>query len=707
MAEDRCDLKNLTFPLSYFQDEVREGFYISTMMKRYFASQLKVLSYIAQICDKYSISWYADCGTLLGVIRHGGFIPWDDDLDICMLRDDWERFFAVAKKELPEGFQVLSIDGEPEYEEIIGRVVNGNSIDIGPERMAEYYGCPYVVGIDIFPLDGIYEDEEKENKRLVRAGKAADEYTQAGGNLSLGAGRNLVASMKRRKLLEKVQETYRECPTADAKKVALMPFYAAAGNHVYEKEIFRDVVRLPFDITYINAPARYEEVMEIEYGDYLAVFKKGGIHEYPVYAPLEEMLRQHLGHNPFRYTLDPKERLASVQRYVLRQTGQMGDVANIHDENGQMETGTCLQNGQSADSAGVIRKKQAVFLPVRACWWDTMEPLWKSYVENPEYEVHVLPIFYYDCDYTGAVDVDNRHDERSLFPEYVHVEDCEKYDFASIHPETIVIQLPYDSHSTAITVHEFFYSANLLNFTDELVYMPYLDMDAPQEDGDKASSAIKVFVEQEGVINADRIVISSDRLAEFYVNTLIDLTGKDTESYWRQKVKTLATAGNSLDCFGNYEPGKADYDASWSNHGDEITAVPALDSDWAEFLGNQKGKKVLVYHVSIAFILRYGEKAIEKIRRNIDIFREASDKICAILVPQQQILTDLERIDADLWREYLQVVEHATAQGIIYDEDAISFAHLDKWNGFYGDASAIVRKCVLRKIPVMIENVEV
>ena len=156
MTNSRCDLTSLDFPLSYFQGEVREGFYISTMMKRYFASQLKVLSLVAQICEKYNIAWYADCGTLIGAVRHGGFVPWDDDLDICMLRDDWERFFEIAAKELPEGFQVLTIDREPEYEQLIGRIVNAHSIDIGPERMRDFFGCPYTVGIDIFPLDGLY-----------------------------------------------------------------------------------------------------------------------------------------------------------------------------------------------------------------------------------------------------------------------------------------------------------------------------------------------------------------------------------------------------------------------------------------------------------------------------------------------------------------------------------------------------------------------
>lgn len=56
----------------YFEDEVREGFFVSSMMKRYWAAQLKVLSEVDRVCRKHGIRWFGDCGTLLGAVRHGG-----------------------------------------------------------------------------------------------------------------------------------------------------------------------------------------------------------------------------------------------------------------------------------------------------------------------------------------------------------------------------------------------------------------------------------------------------------------------------------------------------------------------------------------------------------------------------------------------------------------------------------------------------------
>ena len=92
----------MQFPYTYFEDEVREGFYISGIIKRAWAAQLEVLEIVDKICQKHNIRWFADCGTLLGAVRHGGYIPWDDDLDICMLRDDYIRFNEIAEQELPE-----------------------------------------------------------------------------------------------------------------------------------------------------------------------------------------------------------------------------------------------------------------------------------------------------------------------------------------------------------------------------------------------------------------------------------------------------------------------------------------------------------------------------------------------------------------------------------------------------------------------------
>jgi phosphorylcholine metabolism protein LicD len=661
--------ENLTFPPSFFEDEVREGFYISSMMKRYWASQLKVLSVIADICKKHDIRWFAEYGTMMGAVRHGGYIPWDDDLDILMLREDFNRFFEVAKGEVPEDYQLLTIKGAPGYEEITGRVVNSGSIDYSPGHLKEYYGCPYTVGVDIFPLDGVYNDPAKEKYRNERAKKVLEKLNGSSGK-------------RKHELLCEIERIYSECPTKGAKNLALMPFYISHGHHLFPHELYRDCIEMPFENTSVNVVARYEELLELEYGNYLDINKHGGMHDYPCYCEQEQILKDNIGRNPYRYTLDYNELLRSVQRYVKRLSlAMVGDTPSEY--------------------TAKTSKKKVVFLPCKAKWWSTMEPLWKAYSNSPEYEVHVLPIFYYDSDFNGGVY--DRHDERDLFPGYLHVEPCEKFDFETIHPEVIVTQVPYDGYSTTMTVHEYFYSSNLLNYTDELVYVPCMDMDAPAEEGDKASVAVSVFIEQEGVINADRIVIADKALRDFYEKKLTGMTGADTAKYWEQKIVRLEDEVKRLSGLPEASGKEAD-----NTSAPEEGTKPDRDSAWNEFLGSYSGRKVVVYHITISFLLRDRTKSVDKISRSIETFANAGDKICAIIVPQKQILADLERIDMDLWERYLDLTDIIRkSQNCIYDEGGFTLDFMEKWNGYYGDADPLVRKCVLKNIPVMIENIDV
>ena len=90
--------------IDFFRDAIRYGFYVPTQVKIAWAASLDVLSEIDRICQKHGITYFADWGTILGAVRHGGFVPWDDDLDICMLRADYNRFREVADTELPPSY---------------------------------------------------------------------------------------------------------------------------------------------------------------------------------------------------------------------------------------------------------------------------------------------------------------------------------------------------------------------------------------------------------------------------------------------------------------------------------------------------------------------------------------------------------------------------------------------------------------------------
>lgn len=120
---------------------------------------LEVYIVFANICERHSLRYCADCGTALGAVRHGGFIPWDDDMDIQMPRPDYERFVEIAPKELPPGYAWLDRFNSAEYDNPFGKVIVEDDAKV--KAVAEAAGRLLDQGIfiDVFPLDG-YPDSK-------------------------------------------------------------------------------------------------------------------------------------------------------------------------------------------------------------------------------------------------------------------------------------------------------------------------------------------------------------------------------------------------------------------------------------------------------------------------------------------------------------------------------------------------------------------
>lgn len=112
---------------------------------------LKILIEIRRICDNHNLKYFLAYGTLLGAVRHKGFIPWDDDIDIVMFRDEYEEFLRIAEKELPEYYK-LRKPGVKDYPFYFAKVDDARTTKIEQSTIKSKYksGC----WVDIFPIDG-------------------------------------------------------------------------------------------------------------------------------------------------------------------------------------------------------------------------------------------------------------------------------------------------------------------------------------------------------------------------------------------------------------------------------------------------------------------------------------------------------------------------------------------------------------------------
>ena len=114
--------------------------------------QLEILKTVTAICDKHNFTYWLDGGTLLGAIRHGGFIPWDDDIDIIMPMADYKKFLEIAQREFPDNLFLQTPENEPTMPFLFSKVRRTDSLYV---EFSDDFTQPYNKGIyiDIFPFD--------------------------------------------------------------------------------------------------------------------------------------------------------------------------------------------------------------------------------------------------------------------------------------------------------------------------------------------------------------------------------------------------------------------------------------------------------------------------------------------------------------------------------------------------------------------------
>jgi lipopolysaccharide cholinephosphotransferase len=126
------------------------------IMEKIHQCNFELLSEIKRICEKYDIQFFLHGGTLLGSVRHQDFIPWDDDVDIIFLRQDYEKFIRVVAKELPENMEFLDYNNYPQFFDFIAKISNKNltyKTTYGHEDFYEHrYSHP---SVDLFVLDRV------------------------------------------------------------------------------------------------------------------------------------------------------------------------------------------------------------------------------------------------------------------------------------------------------------------------------------------------------------------------------------------------------------------------------------------------------------------------------------------------------------------------------------------------------------------------
>lgn len=295
----------------YYKEQNRDGFIVSQDMKRVWAAQLEVLQEVKRVCNILNIHFFADWGTLLGAVRHKGFIPWDDDMDIAMLRKDYMRFLSEAPALLEKYYEIKSVYNDPTDDTIKARIINGRHINFEPDFLSKFHGCPYVVGIDIFPIDNITEDKDRLDKQInelrfllktvqsiPEEAPYSDDVLELMRKVENTFGIPIDYNNRLRHELKKIYDIV--CAiyqNENTEEVCSMIDFAEGWDYHAKREWYEDICELPFENTTISVPAGYDRLLQIKYGkDYMTPRNVGSSHDYPFYKSQIEELRLVMEH---------------------------------------------------------------------------------------------------------------------------------------------------------------------------------------------------------------------------------------------------------------------------------------------------------------------------------------------------------------------------------------------------------------------------
>ncbi len=604
---------------SFYEDEIRCDYIVPSMIKRSWGAQLQILDDLESACKKAGLNICAEWGTLLGTIRHGGFIPWDDDMDVCMSRKDYNYLIDHYSSILPDNYSVVSFRSNPDFKQMLCRVVSSDHYRFDPGYMHRYSGLPVALGIDVFPLDFLSGDEEFEAAREGRVRlvyEAVNEIAYYGTSpvaienrlrqieaeygTKIDRGGDVLLQL--RLLLEK---SFGEVGESDARYVTLYPIWLDNHSYKFPVEYYSGSISMPFEYTSINVPVCYDAILRKKYGEhYMEQVRSGGAHDYPYIDRHLTVLRDSFGFEWPSYAFKASD----------------------------------MPQKDRADNTGFAERKSCLFITYCAGAFDNMRDVARHYIDDG-YEVTILPVTKYDiaADMTG---IEASPDDR---PASYYTEGlsgavvCYDGSILDSHPDVIVTNYQYDEYNLITTVDKAYYSGNLRRHCDRLVFVPPFEARSQEAGDERARKLMPSYVCTALITACDGIIVHSDEMKQRYVECLSAWSGEGYTSVWESKITVLAR-------------------------------------DHAEDTAPHGSRRKIMFYVGISFFAEYGEAAIDKIRWSFDIFHDNRDRIEVVYVTQDGLSDNLKRLYPDLYDMYV-------AGGFPDPEDTISADDCDAYYG--------------------------
>ena len=263
-------------------EEVRNGYTISTEMKRVWSIQMDLLKKLLEVCDKYHLRIWADGGTLLGTVREHGYIPWDDDIDMAMLRDDFDVLVKIAPKEFSHPYFFQFGYTEKYYPLGHAKIRMDNTTAIVPEK--KVFHIHQGIFIDIFPYDAVPDNQAVFDRLITERKHYLSSFLGCLTPLSFRhpgrSCRTILSRLQYKRLFSQFENLFRRNSIEKNEYVSCLSFIIDEQHFLRKKEWYNDTLYLPFEDIMMPVPAGYHCILEKQYGDYLTPRKCSGYHSF-------------------------------------------------------------------------------------------------------------------------------------------------------------------------------------------------------------------------------------------------------------------------------------------------------------------------------------------------------------------------------------------------------------------------------------------
>ena len=624
----------LFFPPKFFEPEVRSGYFISEKMKRFWAASIEVLYTVKSIAEKHGLTIYADFGTLLGVVRHGGFIPWDDDIDVSMLRNEYQQLMSILPKELPKGYKVYNHLGKNIPNAPKAFVANSTKIQTSPDFLKMHHGCPLITGIDIFPIDTVPDDDEmwETQKSLYNAvydaAQSYDKYKDDGSIgeyldqleelLNVKINRSGDVKSELWKLSDRVASLFG--PDEGSRLCYMADTVTCGINKLRKKNWYASTIYMDFENIQLAVPIGYHELLKTAYGDYTRIIRGASTHNYPVYRKL--------------------------------------DPDNIYMENHYKPKPI-----EAADNPHDFTKRKTLFLIKEADKWKFFEDLYKSEKANGN-DVNVIALPYRYKNSLGYTESEYISQSKKLNM-IIHTIDPAVYDIKEELPERVYIQDPFDLYSLSTETDPAFFTENIRPYAAEIVLVIPYDAKVQGRNDKMQLEMLRPYIDTPGCHLSDRIIVASDMLKD-----LLSESGIIPDKI---SVMSLDTAKNRI--------------------------------------REQNSKKNILFSDDISHFTGHEDLFIDKYSSIIRIFEENTETLHIYWHISKASIEALGILPDNIRDTYLATIGELESAdwctviepGAPEDEDEL----INIIDAAYGAPGTIITKCMDKKIPVMIWDIDV